>query len=158
MSLIFPRGRAYSAPATGSGGKVAELVTRAGASRERLCQYIYWTLEPGNPLGLLQEALLLAQTLEPLEKRIRVEGVKTGRVTALDFPARSPGTAARNHLRDGSRIAAGIRPQSDEPRARGRLRTARAGGARTGQTGLPAGGDGTGERHQDHRPGGVSTP
>jgi acyl-CoA dehydrogenase len=26
--------------------------------------------------------------LEPLEKRIRVEGVNTGRVTALDFPGR----------------------------------------------------------------------
>ena len=34
----------------------------------------------------MQEALLLAQTAEPLEKRIRVEGVKTGRVTALDLP------------------------------------------------------------------------
>ncbi|TLZ43754.1 MAG: DUF1974 domain-containing protein, partial [Gammaproteobacteria bacterium] len=51
-------------------------------------QYIYWTLEPTNPLGLLQEALLLAVQLEPLEKRIRVEGVKTGKVTALDPPGR----------------------------------------------------------------------
>ncbi|HET7757095.1 MAG TPA: acyl-CoA dehydrogenase domain-containing protein, partial [Steroidobacteraceae bacterium] len=42
--------------------------------------------EPGNPLGLLQEAMLLAEQLEPLLKRIRVEGVKTGRVTALDLP------------------------------------------------------------------------
>ena len=52
------------------------------------CQFIYRTLEPGNPLGLLQEALLLAVQLEPLEKRIRVEGVKTGKVTALDLPGR----------------------------------------------------------------------
>ena len=29
---------------------------------------------------------MLAQTVEPLEKRIRVEGVKTGQVTALDLP------------------------------------------------------------------------
>ena len=36
----------------------------------------------------LQEALLLAVQLEPLEKRIRVEGVKTGKVTALDPPGR----------------------------------------------------------------------
>jgi len=48
---------------------------------------MYWTLEPTNPFGLLQEALLLVQTVEPLEKRIRVEGVKTGRITALDFPS-----------------------------------------------------------------------
>jgi acyl-CoA dehydrogenase len=48
---------------------------------------MYWTLEPTNPFGLLQEALLLTQTVEPLEKRIRVEGVKSGRVTALDLPS-----------------------------------------------------------------------
>ena len=59
---------------------------RSGDSRERLCQYVYWTLEPGNPLGLLEEALRLAETLEPVEKRIRVEGVKTGHITALDLP------------------------------------------------------------------------
>jgi hypothetical protein len=43
-------------------------------------------VEPNNPLGLLQEALRLAPVCESIEKRIRVEGVKTGRVTALDTP------------------------------------------------------------------------
>ncbi|MGA7538519.1 MAG: acyl-CoA dehydrogenase [Steroidobacteraceae bacterium] len=85
-AIVFPRGRAYSAPSDRLGRRVAELVTRSGDSRERLCQHIYWTLEAGNPLGLLEEALRLAEKLEPLEKRIRVEGVKTGRVTALDLP------------------------------------------------------------------------
>ncbi|HEY1889641.1 MAG TPA: acyl-CoA dehydrogenase [Steroidobacteraceae bacterium] len=84
--IVFPRGRAYSAPSDRLGRRVAELVTRSGESRERLCQHVYWTLEPGNPLGLLEEALRLAEKLEPLEKRIRIEGVKTGRVTALDLP------------------------------------------------------------------------
>jgi acyl-CoA dehydrogenase len=87
-ALIFPRGRIYSAPGDRLGRRVAALVTSPTDARERLCQYIYWTLEPGNPLGLLQEALLLAVELEPLEKRIRVEGVKTGRVSALDLPGR----------------------------------------------------------------------
>jgi len=27
------------------------------------------------------------ETVEPLEKKIRVEGIKTGKVTALDFPS-----------------------------------------------------------------------
>jgi len=85
-AIVFPRGRAYSAPSDRLGRRVAELVTGASGSRERLCQHIYWTLEPGNPLGLLEEALRLADALEPVEKRIRVEGVKTGRVTALDLP------------------------------------------------------------------------
>ncbi len=84
--IVFPRGRTYSAPSDRLGRRVAELVTRSGNSRERLCQHIYWTLEPGNPLGLLEEALRLAESMEPVEKRIRVEGVKTGRVTALDLP------------------------------------------------------------------------
>ena len=54
--------------------------------RDRLCRFVYRTLEPGNPLGLLQDALVLSQTAEPIEKRIRVEGVKTGKVTALEVP------------------------------------------------------------------------
>ena len=29
---------------------------------------------------------MLSQTAEPIEKRIRVEGIKTGKVTALDVP------------------------------------------------------------------------
>jgi acyl-CoA dehydrogenase len=86
--LIFPRGRIYSAPDDRLGRRVAELVSAPTEVRERLCEYTYRRIEPGNALGLLQEALLLAMTLEPLEKRIRVEGVKTGRVTALDLPGR----------------------------------------------------------------------
>ena len=56
-------------------------------TRERLCGGIYTTLEPTNPLGLLQEALLLCPAAELIERRIRVDGVKTGRVTALDLPS-----------------------------------------------------------------------
>jgi acyl-CoA dehydrogenase len=56
------------------------------ASRDRLCEFVYKTLEPNNPLGLLQEALVLAEKAEPIEKKIRVEGQKTGKVTALDVP------------------------------------------------------------------------
>jgi acyl-CoA dehydrogenase len=84
--LILPRGLTYSAPSDRLGHSLAELVTNPTESRERLCRFIYKTLEPTNPLGLLQEALVLTQTAEGIEKRIRVEGVKTGKVTALDLP------------------------------------------------------------------------
>jgi acyl-CoA dehydrogenase len=87
-ALIFPRGRTYFAPGDRLGRSVAALVTNPTQSRERFGQFIYKTLEPGNPLAHLQEALLLAVQLEPLEKRIRVEGVKTGKLTALDQPGR----------------------------------------------------------------------
>jgi acyl-CoA dehydrogenase len=56
------------------------------AARERLTRHIYKTRVPNNPLGLLQEALILSAPAESLEKRIRVDGIRTGRVTALDLP------------------------------------------------------------------------
>jgi acyl-CoA dehydrogenase len=87
-ALIFPRGLVYSAPHDRLATQVAALVTAPTQVRERFGQLVYRALEPHNPLGLLQEALLLAVQLEPLEKRMRVEGVNTGRITALDFPAR----------------------------------------------------------------------
>jgi acyl-CoA dehydrogenase len=84
--LVFPRGLTYSAPSDRLNRAIAELVMTPGDARERLCQFIYRTLEPKNHLGLVQQAMELAIAAEPLEKRIRVEGVKTGRVTALSLP------------------------------------------------------------------------
>jgi acyl-CoA dehydrogenase len=84
--LVFPRGLTYSAPSDRLNARIAELVMTPGEARERLCQFVYRTLEPRNHLGLVQQAMELAIAAEPLEKRIRVEGVKTGSVTALDLP------------------------------------------------------------------------
>ncbi len=84
--LIFPRGLTYFAPSDRQGRTIVDLVMNPTEVRERLCRYIYKTVEPTNALGLLQEAMTLAITAEPLEKRIRVEGVKTGRVTSIDLP------------------------------------------------------------------------
>jgi acyl-CoA dehydrogenase len=69
--FIFPRGRTYSAPADELGAKIVELITTSGEARERLCQFAYTTVEPGNPVGLLQEALELAEANTQLEKRLR---------------------------------------------------------------------------------------
>jgi acyl-CoA dehydrogenase len=88
--LIFPRGLTYSAPSDQLNPRIAELVMNPGEARERLCHYAYRTLEPTNHLGLVQQALELAIAAEPIEKRIRVEGVKTGEVTALDLPGQIP--------------------------------------------------------------------
>ena len=83
---IFPRGLTYSAPDDRLGRQVVEVMMTPSEARDRLTHGIYRTLEPSNPLGLLQEALVLSLLAEPIEKRIRVEGVKTGRVSALDLP------------------------------------------------------------------------
>jgi acyl-CoA dehydrogenase len=84
--VIFPRGRTYFAASDRLGRKIVEPLMVPSESRERLSDGIYKTVEPGNPIGLLQAALVLAMTAEPLEKRIRVEGVKSGRIGALDLP------------------------------------------------------------------------
>ena len=84
--FIFPAGLQYSAPSDRSGRVLADLLMTPGEPRDRLCEPVYRAVEQGNMFGLLQEALELAPVAEPIEKRIRVEGVKTGRVTALDVP------------------------------------------------------------------------
>ncbi len=84
--FIFPRGQTYHAPQDRLGRDIVEQMLHTSMPRDRLTTGVYRTIEPGNPLGMLQEALVLADAAEPLEKRVRVEGVKTGRVTALDMP------------------------------------------------------------------------
>ncbi len=84
--VIFPRGRTYSAPSDRLGRAIVEPLMMPSATRDRLAHGIYRTPEPGNPFGLLQEALELAVVAEPIEKKLRVEGVKTGRISALDLP------------------------------------------------------------------------
>ena len=84
--VVFPRGRTYFAASDRLGRAIVEPLMMPSATRDRLAHGIYRTVEAGNPLGLLQEALELSVAAEPLEKRLRVEGVKTGILTALDLP------------------------------------------------------------------------
>ncbi|HTY92313.1 MAG TPA: acyl-CoA dehydrogenase [Steroidobacteraceae bacterium] len=86
--FIFPRGLTYFAPSDRLSRRVADLVTAATPTRQRLGTHAYTALNDRSPLGLLQEVLTLAEGAELLEKRIREAGVKTGRVTALDLPGR----------------------------------------------------------------------
>ncbi len=85
---IFPRGRTYFAPADRLGRDVAALVLTDTATRHRLGRAIYCN-DDGNPLRQLQQALELAERAEQIDKRIRVEGVRTGRITALDPPGQT---------------------------------------------------------------------
>ncbi len=86
MKRLEDRVAIVTGAAQGIGHAIADVLVNPTETRERLCLGVYRTLEPNNPLGLLQEALTLAMQAEPLEKRIRVDGQKTGRVTALDLP------------------------------------------------------------------------
>ncbi|MGB5353354.1 MAG: acyl-CoA dehydrogenase [Woeseia sp.] len=69
--FIFPRGRTYSAPSDELAMQVVDLITQTGEARNRLCEQAYTALEPGNPLGLLEEALRLSEELAPLERKLR---------------------------------------------------------------------------------------
>jgi acyl-CoA dehydrogenase len=84
--FIFPRGLTYSAPSDRLAASIADMMIAATDPRDRLCRGIYTTTGQDNPLGLLHEALLLCPEAEAIERKIRVDGVKTGRVTALDLP------------------------------------------------------------------------
>ena len=68
---IFPRGRAYSPPPDELTNKVSNIITSSGEARERLSEYAYTTIEPGNPLGLLQEALVLSEKTALIEAKLR---------------------------------------------------------------------------------------
>ena len=83
--LIFPRGLTYFAPADRLGRRVADLVLNNTETRSSLSRFLYCTDEPGNALAALQSVLEIAPMAESLEKKLRVEGQKTGRVRALDL-------------------------------------------------------------------------
>jgi acyl-CoA dehydrogenase len=82
---IFPRGRTYFAPSDRLARTVGDLALTPGGTRARLGRCVYTTAEAGNQLGELQSVLDLAERAEVLEKRVRVDGVKTGRITALEL-------------------------------------------------------------------------
>ena len=84
--FIFPRGQTYFAPSDRLGRSIADLIMNPTEARDRLCRGIYKTVEPGNPLGLLQEALdSVGHRGAPREAHPR--GRREDRqVTALDLP------------------------------------------------------------------------
>ena len=83
-AMIFPRGRTYFAPGDSLGAELARLAMEPSASRDRLCRHAFRSNVSGNPLAALHEALELAVKVEPIDRRLRVDGVKTGRISALD--------------------------------------------------------------------------
>ncbi|HEY9181688.1 MAG TPA: acyl-CoA dehydrogenase, partial [Gammaproteobacteria bacterium] len=82
---IFPRGRTYSAPSDELGQRIVELIINPTSTRERLAAGAYTAVEPGNPLGLLQQAMLLAEQVKPLERRV-FDARRAGEIKADDIP------------------------------------------------------------------------
>ena len=83
--FIFPRGRTYSAPSDELGQQIVELIINPTPTRERLAAGVYKTVEPGNQLGLLQQAMEIAEQVKPLERRV-FDARRAGEIKADDIP------------------------------------------------------------------------
>jgi acyl-CoA dehydrogenase len=83
--MIFPRGLTYFAPADRLGRRVADLVLNNTATRDYFSSLLYTADGPDNVLAALQTVLEMAPMAEAIEKKLRVEGRKTGRVSALNL-------------------------------------------------------------------------
>jgi acyl-CoA dehydrogenase len=95
--VIFPRGRMFSSPSDETGQKITELMINATPTRERLADCAYKTPEPTNQIGLLQEALLRAEAVKPLERRV-FEAKKAGEITSDDTPGQITEAAEKGVL------------------------------------------------------------
>ena len=82
---IFPRGRTFSMPSDDLGQEIVELTINPTATRQRLADVGYITPEPGNPLGLLQEAMEMAEAIKPIERRV-FNARRAGEITSEDTP------------------------------------------------------------------------
>jgi acyl-CoA dehydrogenase len=80
---IFPRGRTYFAPSDRLGRDVVALLTSPTETRERLSGDIYKTLEPTNPIGLLQQALETVEENTPISRKL-AEAVRNKLVAGHD--------------------------------------------------------------------------
>ncbi len=97
--LIFPRGRTYFAPSDALGKQVVALLTRPTEVRERLSAGIYKTVEPSNPLGMLQAALETTETNEAVQQKLR-NAVRSKIVTGNTEPELIEGARKAGVLND----------------------------------------------------------
>ena len=83
--FIFPRGRTYSSPSDELGQQIVELMINPTPTRERLAAGAYTTVEPSNQIGLLQQAMEIAEQVKPLERRV-FDARRAGEIKADDIP------------------------------------------------------------------------
>jgi acyl-CoA dehydrogenase len=96
-ALVFPRGRTYFSPADELGQDIVELVINPTDARERICDGIFKARQPNNPLGLLQEALELAEQVKPLERKV-FDARRAGQIGSDDTPGQIEEAQAKGIL------------------------------------------------------------
>lgn len=79
--LIFPLGRWYKKPGDHLSHKVASVILKPSASRDRLTAGIFTSDDPDNNVGRIEDAFEKVVKAEPVEKRIR-ELTKAGKLAS----------------------------------------------------------------------------
>ena len=103
---IFPLGLSLRQPNDYLGHRVASLMIRPGEARDRLTEGIYISDDPEDITGRLEDALLKVVRAEPLERRLRHDGLTRREIEShAEWVAR---------LRDDGHIDADEATQLDE--------------------------------------------
>jgi len=83
--LVFPRGRTFSSPSDALGQQIVESIINPTMTRQRLAGCAYLTDEPSNHLARLQTAMVLANEIKPLERRV-FDAIRKGEIESEDTP------------------------------------------------------------------------
>jgi acyl-CoA dehydrogenase len=78
---IFPLGRPFAGPSDSVGRQVADIILEPSAVRDRLTAGIFLPVEPDEPLGRLEKALVKVIAAEPVERKLR-DAVREGQIRA----------------------------------------------------------------------------
>ncbi|MBD3670612.1 MAG: acyl-CoA dehydrogenase [Gammaproteobacteria bacterium] len=89
--MVFPRGRYWSAPRDVLGGKLASLIMTPDEARERLTRGGFFPVDPNDPMGAMEDALLKVDYSAEIQRKIR-KALKDGEL--LNGPEREVVDAA----------------------------------------------------------------
>ncbi len=81
--LVFPTGRPYRMPDDKLGHQLATILLTPGDCRDRLTAGVYQTSDPNDPGGAVEFALQKTLEVEPLERRLREQGLSRGYAETL---------------------------------------------------------------------------
>lgn len=98
--IVFPFGRPYVVPSDRLGHQVASLLLSPSATRDRLTARMFVGKDDRDPVGVIEKALAVTITAEPIIARIRA-AVKDGRLDGTLAPEAAPGVLAQRALRAG---------------------------------------------------------
>ncbi|MGF1546784.1 MAG: acyl-CoA dehydrogenase [Thiotrichales bacterium] len=75
-ALVFPLGRWQHPPRDELGRAIAAVLMEPGEDRDRLCDGIFRTDDPGDITGRIEAALSATLAAEPIERRLAERGIK----------------------------------------------------------------------------------